>query len=156
MTAEEVGFASLSRAVVAAAADLVADVERRVVGDANVRTAQGNAWAAMCADRARAQARADVDALVATLAARSGGPDRPPRGPQQTPDGAQTGNDAKAGAPAAGTRRRGGAGRKRSGSTGDRQRAAARSGGEEPGSGQRAVGSSPRSSASQAALVSTR
>jgi len=93
MAAAEVGFVAVSRAVVAAAADLVAGVERRVVGDANVRTAQGNAWAAICADRARAQARAEMDALVAALAA---GPD------------------------------------------------------------QRAVGSSPRSSASQAALVSTR
>jgi len=158
MTAEEVGFASLSRAVVAAAADLVADVERRVVGDANVRTAQGNAWAAMCADRARAQARADVDALVATLAARPNGPGRPPRGPQRTAEGAETGSDTKAGArgaSASGTRR-GGGGKKRSGGSGDKQRAAARSGGEKPARGQRSVGSSPRSSASQAALVSTR
>jgi hypothetical protein len=95
MATAEVGFVAVSRAVVAAAADLVAEVERRVVGDENVRTAQGNAWAAMCADRARAQARADMDAMVAALAA------------------------------------------------------------QQPG-GQRAVGSSPRSSASQAALVSTR
>jgi hypothetical protein len=95
MTAEEVGFAAISRVVVAAAADLVADVERRVVGDANVRTAQGNAWAAMCADRARAEARAKVEAQVARIAAR-------------------------------------------------------------PARGQRSVGSSPRSSASQTALVSTR
>jgi hypothetical protein len=95
MATAEVGFVAVSRAVVAAAADLVAGVERRVVGDDNVRTAQGNAWAAMCADRARAQARADMDAMVAALAAQQRG-------------------------------------------------------------GQRAVGSSPRSSASQAALVSTR
>ncbi|AGZ40349.1 hypothetical protein AFR_10300 [Actinoplanes friuliensis DSM 7358] len=66
-----------------------------MVGDANVRTAQGNAWAAICADRARAQARADMDAMVAALAAR-------------------------------------------------------------PRTDQRAVGSSPRSRASQTALVSTR
>jgi hypothetical protein len=93
MAVAEVGFVAVSRAVVAAAADLAAELERRVVGDDKVRTAQGNAWAAICADRARAQARADMDALVASLAA---------------------------------------------------------------GSGQRAVGSSPRSSASQAALVSIR
>lgn len=67
-----------------------------MVGEENVRTAQRNAWAAICADRARAQARADMDAMVAALTA---------------------------------TARRG---------------------------DQRAVGSSPRSSASQAALVSTR
>ena len=97
MTTAEVGFVAVSRAVVAAAAELAAEVERRVVGDDNVRTAQGNAWAAICADRARAQARADMDAMVAALAARRLG-----RGDQ------------------------------------------------------RAVGSSPRSSASQAALVSTR
>jgi hypothetical protein len=96
MATADVGFVAVSRAVVAAAADLVAEVERRVVGDENVRTAQGNAWAAICADRARAQARADMDAMVAALATNAAG------------------------------------------------------------RGQRAVGSSPRSRASQAALVSTR
>jgi hypothetical protein len=96
MATADVGFVAVSRAVVAAAADLVAEVERRVVGDENVRTAQGNAWAAICADRARAQARADMDAMVAALATNAAGRD------------------------------------------------------------QRAVGSSPRSRASQAALVSTR
>ncbi|MFI7543241.1 hypothetical protein [Actinoplanes sp. NPDC049599] len=100
MATTDVGFVAVSRAVVAAAADLVAEVERRVVGEENVRTAQGNAWAAICADRARAQARADMDAMVAALAA-----------------------------------------------TGQRRPARRR---------QRAVGSSPRSRASQAALVSTR
>jgi len=101
METAEVGFVAVSRAVIAAAADLVAEVERRVVGDENVRTAQGNAWAAICADRARAQARADVDVMVAALAAR--------HGKRQVRRGRQ-----------------------------------------------RAVGSSPRSSASQTALVSTR
>jgi len=100
MATADVGFVAVSRAVVAAAAELVTEVERRVVGDENVRTAQGNAWAAICADRARAQARADMDAMVAALAANAGR---------------------------------------------DQRR-----------NGQRAVGSSPRSSASQAALVSTR
>jgi hypothetical protein len=97
----DVGFVAVSRAVVAAAADLVAEVERRVVGDENVRTAQGNAWAAICADRARAQARADMDVMVAALTANA---------------------------------------RRRQADHGN----------------QRAVGSSPRSSASQTALVSTR
>jgi hypothetical protein len=99
MATADVGFVAVSRAVVAAAADLAAGVERRVLGDEKVRTAQGNAWEAICADRARAQARADMDVMVATLAAASAG----------RAHGAQ-----------------------------------------------RAVGSSPRSSASQAALVSTR
>jgi hypothetical protein len=126
MTAAEVGFAAVSRAVVSAAADLVADVERIVVGDENVRTAQGNAWAAMCADRARAQARADVEALVAALASRPGGPDSPPRGSRR--------HSAETAAAAS----------------------VERPGGDQPGGDQRSVGSSPRSSASQAALVSTR
>ena len=96
MEPAETGFAAVSRAVVSYAAELLSGVERKVLGEDKVRTAQGNAWAAMCADRARAQARADMDAMVAALAAR-------PRARDQ-----------------------------------------------------RAVGSSPRSSASQAALVSTR
>ena len=98
MEPAETGFAAVSRTVVSYAAELLAGVERKVVGEDRIRTAQGNAWAAMCADRARAQARADMDAMVAALAAR-------PRPLDE---------------------------------------------------GQRAVGSSPRSSASQAALVSTR
>jgi hypothetical protein len=69
MTSPESGFAAASRAVVAYAAGLIADVERGLIGPAKVRTAQGNAWAAMCADRDRAKARADVDALVAALVA---------------------------------------------------------------------------------------
>ncbi|WP_305786385.1 hypothetical protein [Symbioplanes lichenis] len=68
MTSEQ-NFAAVSRAVVAAAADLIAGVERRMIGPANVRTARDNAYDAMRADQARAQARADVDAMVAALAA---------------------------------------------------------------------------------------
>jgi hypothetical protein len=64
----ETGFVAVSRAVVSYAAEMLGQVERRVVGDANVRTAQGNAWDAICADRARAQARADMEAMVAALA----------------------------------------------------------------------------------------
>ncbi|MEV6599509.1 hypothetical protein AB0M36_22020 [Actinoplanes sp. NPDC051346] len=69
MTSDEIGFTAVSRTLVSYAAGLIAGVERKLVGEENVRTAQGNAWAAMCADRARAQARADTDAMVATLAA---------------------------------------------------------------------------------------
>src|SRR5690349_17561724 len=101
MATAEVGFVAVSRAVIAAAADLVAGEGARWEDDEDGRPAEGNAWAAICAGRARAQARADMDAMVATLAAR-------PRSRQA---------------------RRG---------------------------RQRKVGSSPRSSASQAALVSTR
>ena len=92
MATAETGFVAVSRAVVSYAAEMLAGVERRMIGDDNVRTAQSNAWDAICADRARAQAQADMEAMVAALARRD----------------------------------------------------------------QRAVGSSPRSRASQAALVSTR
>jgi hypothetical protein len=63
------GVVAVSRAVVSAAAEFVAGVERAMVGDANVRTAQGNAWDAIQADRARAQARDEMNQLVASLLA---------------------------------------------------------------------------------------
>ena len=72
------GLAAVSRAVVAAAADLVAGVERVVVGDDKVRTAQGNAWDAIQADRARAQARDDMNEVVAALLASDPRNERPP------------------------------------------------------------------------------
>jgi hypothetical protein len=98
VSAQPSGLVAISRAVVSAAADLVVSVERAMVGDDKIRTARGNAWDAMCADRARAQARDEMDQLVRTLMA---------NGPR-------------------------------------------------PAAGQRAVGSSPRSMASQKALVSAR
>ena len=67
VTAQPSGLVAISRAVVSAAADLVVSVERAMVGDDNIRTARGNAWDAMCADRARAQARDEIDQLVRTL-----------------------------------------------------------------------------------------
>ena len=70
MATAETGFVAVSRAVVSYAAEMLAGVERRVIGDENVRTAQRNAWDAICADRARAQARADMEAMVAALARR--------------------------------------------------------------------------------------
>jgi hypothetical protein len=78
------GILAVSRAVVSAAAELVAGVERAVVGDDKVRTAQRNAWDALQADRDRARARDEMNALVATLLAN--GPrhdrhDRPARHP---------------------------------------------------------------------------
>jgi hypothetical protein len=72
-TAELSGIVELSRAVVSAAAELVAGVERAMAGDGTVRTAQGNAWDALQADRARAQARAEMDQVVASLLATSPG-----------------------------------------------------------------------------------
>jgi hypothetical protein len=63
------GIAAVSRAVVSVAADLVTNVQRAVVGPANVRTARDNAFDAMLADRARNQARADLSREVAALVA---------------------------------------------------------------------------------------
>ncbi|WP_433377637.1 hypothetical protein ACQPZX_10215 [Actinoplanes sp. CA-142083] len=65
--AQPAGIAAVSRAVVSVAADLVTNVQRAVVGPANVRTARDNAWDAMLADRARNQARADLTREVAAL-----------------------------------------------------------------------------------------
>jgi hypothetical protein len=65
--AAAVGFAEVSRAVVAAAADLVTGVQRAVVGTGNMRTARDNAWDAMLADRARNQARIDLTREVAQI-----------------------------------------------------------------------------------------
>jgi hypothetical protein len=70
-TAELPGIVAVSRAVVSAAAELMAGVERAMAGDGRVRTAQGNAWDALQADRARARARAEMDVLVAALLAES-------------------------------------------------------------------------------------
>jgi hypothetical protein len=65
----QLGFATLSRTLVALAADVATGVQRAVVGPTNVRTARDNAWDAILADRARAQARADTSRAVAALVA---------------------------------------------------------------------------------------
>lgn len=39
----------------------------RVLGEQRLGSAQGNAWAAICADRQRAQERAEVDRLMARM-----------------------------------------------------------------------------------------
>ena len=114
-----IGLITLPRAVLSVAAVVLDSVERAVVGDDRVRTARGNAWDAICADRARAQARDDTRRLIATLAA------------GRTP--------ARAGRAPATTARTG----------------TARPDSTRPGTAQSAVGSSPRSSASHAARVST-
>jgi hypothetical protein len=71
------GVAAISRAVVAAAADFMVTVERAVVGESNIRTARSNAWDAIQADRARAQARAEMDQLVQSLLANGPHPPLP-------------------------------------------------------------------------------
>jgi hypothetical protein len=65
------GFAAVSRVVVAAAADLVTNVQRVVIGPAKVRTARDNAFAATLADRRAHEARAALTREVAALVAAS-------------------------------------------------------------------------------------
>ncbi|MEV7229284.1 MULTISPECIES: hypothetical protein [Polymorphospora] len=62
-----IGLLSIPRAVLSIATGVVDTVERAVVGEARIRTARGNAWAAICADRERANQRAEIQRLVATL-----------------------------------------------------------------------------------------
>ncbi|NLU77542.1 hypothetical protein HCA58_03855 [Micromonospora sp. HNM0581] len=64
-----IGLTTISRTVAALAVGVVHTVERAVVGPDRVRTASGNAWAAICADRARADQRAELDRLIAELTA---------------------------------------------------------------------------------------
>ena len=63
------GFAAVSRAVVSLAAELATGVHRAVVGPDNFRTARDNAWSAILADRARAEARAETSRAVAAIIA---------------------------------------------------------------------------------------
>jgi hypothetical protein len=53
------------RAVIGATAGLLFRVGRSVLGESRLPTAQGNAWAAVCADRQRAQERADLERWLA-------------------------------------------------------------------------------------------
>ncbi|MEU9508120.1 hypothetical protein AB0D32_17795 [Micromonospora sp. NPDC048170] len=66
---QTIGLTTISRTVASLAVGVVHTLERAVVGEARMRTARGNAWEAVCADRARAEQRADLDRLVAELAA---------------------------------------------------------------------------------------
>jgi hypothetical protein len=75
---EPAGFAAVSRALVSAAAELVTGVQRAVVGPANVRTAQDNAWAAVLADRADREAQDELTREVAALLAARDLPARHP------------------------------------------------------------------------------
>ncbi|MEV0806714.1 hypothetical protein [Micromonospora sp. NPDC050200] len=63
------GLTTISRTVASLAVGVVHTLERAVVGEGRMRTARGNAWEAVCADRARADQRAELDRLVAELAA---------------------------------------------------------------------------------------
>ncbi|RKN51305.1 hypothetical protein [Micromonospora endolithica] len=76
---QTIGLTTLSRTVASLAVGVVHTLERAVVGEARMRTARGNAWEAVCADRARADQRAELDRLVAELAAaRAAARDRQP------------------------------------------------------------------------------
>ncbi|MEV6346734.1 hypothetical protein [Actinoplanes sp. NPDC051851] len=72
---QPVGFAEVSRTLVAIAAEVVTGVQRAVVGPSNVRTARDNAWSAILADRARAAAREETSRAVAAIVATT--PHRP-------------------------------------------------------------------------------
>ncbi|MFF5083071.1 hypothetical protein ACFY36_39015 [Actinoplanes sp. NPDC000266] len=69
-TRTDAGFADTPRALVSAAADLFAGLQRVVIGPDRVRTARDNAWAATLEDRARHEARAELSREVAALVAR--------------------------------------------------------------------------------------
>ncbi|WP_433829426.1 hypothetical protein ACQP2E_08105 [Actinoplanes sp. CA-015351] len=66
---QPMGFATVSRTLVALAAEVFTGVQKAVVGPDNVRTARDNAWSAIQADRARAEARAETSRAVAALIA---------------------------------------------------------------------------------------
>ncbi|MEV0717691.1 hypothetical protein [Asanoa sp. NPDC050611] len=61
------GIADFPRAVLSAAFGVIDTAQRVVVGGDKVRTARGNAWEAICADRARADQRAEVRKHVAMI-----------------------------------------------------------------------------------------
>ncbi len=66
---QTIGLTTISRTVASLAVGVVHTVERAVVGEGRMRTARGNAWEAVCADRARADQRAELNRLVAELTA---------------------------------------------------------------------------------------
>ena len=62
---QPVDISAAPRAVLSTAADLIYRVGRSVLGDGALPTAQGNAWAAVCADQQRARERAEVQRWLA-------------------------------------------------------------------------------------------
>ncbi|MET8527098.1 hypothetical protein [Micromonospora sp. NPDC005172] len=74
-----IGLTTISRTMASLAVGVVHTLERAVVGDGRMRTARGNAWEAVCADRARADRRAELDRLVAELTAARADATRPQR-----------------------------------------------------------------------------
>ncbi len=60
-----VDITAAPRAVIGATAGLLYRVGCSVLGEGRLPTAQGNAWAAVCADRQRAQERAELERWIA-------------------------------------------------------------------------------------------
>jgi hypothetical protein len=76
--ASSIDLITIPRAVLSIAVGVMHTVERAMVGSARVRTARGNAWEAICADRERAQQRDEIRRVVAGLTAtRTGAAGRP-------------------------------------------------------------------------------
>jgi hypothetical protein len=71
-----VDFTAAPRAVIGATAGILFRVGRSVFGESRLPTAQANAWAAVCADRQRAQERAELERWLA-----NGRPRRLPSAP---------------------------------------------------------------------------
>jgi hypothetical protein len=65
MRATSVDITAAPRAVIGATAGLIYRVGRSVLGESRLPTAQANAWAAVCADRQRAQERAELERWLA-------------------------------------------------------------------------------------------
>jgi hypothetical protein len=65
--ATTIDISAAPRVVVGTAAGLLYLVGRSVLGDARVPTAKANAWAAVCADRAQAQERAELARLLSDV-----------------------------------------------------------------------------------------
>ncbi len=66
---QTIRLTTISRTAASLAVGVVHTLERAMIGDGRMRTAQSNAWEAVCADRARAAQRRELDRLVAELAA---------------------------------------------------------------------------------------
>jgi hypothetical protein len=66
LSRQQGGIADLPRAVLSAAFGVIDTAQRVVVGE-RMRTARGNAWEAICADRARADQRDEVRRHVAMI-----------------------------------------------------------------------------------------
>jgi len=60
LQSRERDITAVPRALIVLSARLIGQLQRALVDEREISTAQGNAWDAVCADRARAAARADL------------------------------------------------------------------------------------------------